>query len=199
MKRNKIVSKTLRPYVGALSIAAAVGITGIAIFDKAAPKLQKKYNISDNFVFCVNAVGIGFIAYVFLIAILCLYNNANKFANEAAKKYISKKIAECPDYDQFQNVLKKPAAIKRIAVLISNELRETEQKSVAKIMNKLDIPASDDQIEALYSEILQVFEDHATMNPEFMDHIYGALARESYDIYVTQKQKENAKLLQRTK
>ena len=66
-------------------------------------------------------------------------------------------------------------------------------------MNKLDLPASDDQIEALYSEILQVFEDHATMHPEFMDHIYGALARESYDIYVTQKQKENAKLLQRTK
>ena len=199
MKRNKIVSKTLRPYIGALSVMTIVGLLAIGVFDKVTPKLQKEFNISDNFVFGVNAVGIGFIAYVFLTAVLCLYNNANKFANETAKKYISKKIYECPEYDQFQNVLKNPEAIKRIAVLISNELRENEQKRIAEIINKMELPISDEQIDALGNQIVQIFEDHASIHPEFMDHVYAALARESYDIYVRQKQKENAKLLQKTK
>ena len=82
MKRNKIVSKTLRPDIGALSVMTIVGLLAIGGFDKAAQKLKKDFKISDNFVFGVNAVGIGFIAYVFLTAVLCLYNNTNKFAND---------------------------------------------------------------------------------------------------------------------
>ena len=51
MRRNKIVSKTLRPYIGALSVITIVGLLAVGVFDKVAPKLKKEFNISDNFVF----------------------------------------------------------------------------------------------------------------------------------------------------
>lgn len=200
MKKNKIISKTLRPYVETISVCTLVALLCFGMLNKGAISLKKEYNsIQSNVITGANLVLIGFIAYFFLTSVLYLHNSANKFAIETAKKYINQKISEKPEYEQFCNVLKDPDALKRIATLVSNELNDTEQKRITEIVNRIELAHQESQsTEAMY-KIINIIEEHASVHPEFINKVYSALARESYDIYVKQKQNENAKLLRQQK
>jgi len=194
MKHNKIISKTLRPYIAGLSTVTIAMLICVSAISSGASFIEKKYNISKNVIFGTTTFASGLIAYFFLAAIFFMHKSANGFANEVVKKYINKKISENPDYQQFSAILNNPNALKRLGALISNQLWPSDQKRIIDMVNNIELKSTMEDIDLVHKDIVKVIEDYASVNPEFIKDIYSALLRENHDMYIKQKQFENAQL-----
>lgn len=199
MKKNKIISKTVKPYVGVLTMASIISLACIGGLQKNLFLQKKSQEFQPKIIIGADIVLTTVIAYFFLVSVLQVYKGANKFAINTARKYIEQKISKNPDYQQFCNVLFNQNALRRIATLISNELSDEEQNVVVDIVNSIELAHKESQIAGAMSRIIDLIEKHASVHPEFTNMVYSALARESYDIYVKQKQAANAKLLNQRK
>ena len=191
MQRNKIVSKKVRPRVLALSAAVVVMLICVAVFNKKATLLEQKHPATEKPVRVLNIVVASFIAYFITCSLIPLYRNANKFASKTARKYLAKLMEQNPELKQYESVLQNTDAMKRIATKISNELRNSEQKRILELVNKINLDSTEEQIEKIHKEIAKVIEEHSTIHPEFLEHVYGALVNADYMMYVKQKQQEN--------
>lgn len=191
MQRNKIVSKKVRPRLLALSAAVVVMLICVAVFNKKATLLEQKHQATEKPVRVFNIVVASFIAYFITCSLIPLYRNANKFASESATKYLEKLMMKNPELKQYKSVLQNPNAMTKIATKISNELRESEQKRILELVNKIELDSTEEQIEKIHDEIAKVIEEHSVVHPEFLDHVYGYLVNADYMMFVKQKQQEN--------
>ena len=191
MQRNKIVAKQVKPKVIVISSAVLIMLAGIAFFNKNPKVLKEKHKTEKNPVMIFNIVSVSFIAYILICSLIPLYKKGNAFATESAQKYLGILMEQHPEFNQYKSVLKNQQAMKQIATMISNELRNSEQKRILELVNKINLDSTEEQIEKIHKEIAKVSEEHSTIHPEFLEHVYGALVNADYMMYVKQKQQEN--------
>ena len=199
MKRNEIISQKVGPLVKFLSVLAMAGLLSVVAFDKKSDSVKQEYNLGNDFVKFVNVFGISFIAVVFICCIVSVYNNANRTAIDIAKKYLEKNFANHPDFAQFQYVLNSPVAMRRIATMVSNEMRESEQQHIIKLLDKIELTSSIEQIEEIYNQIVNVIEGHSQLHPDFIEKVYSVIVHENYLLYKKQKQDEISKTFNQQK
>ncbi len=191
MQRNKIVSKKVRPQVITLSVAVIVMLICVAVLNTKSELLEQKHPATEKPVRVLNIVVASFIAYFITCSLVPLYRNANKFASKTASKYLAKLMEQNPELKQYESVLQNTDAMKRIATKISNELRDSEQKRILELVDKIELDSTEEQIDKIHDEIAKVIEEHSTVHPEFLNNVYGYLANADYMMYVKQKQQEN--------
>ena len=191
MKRNKVISKILMPGIITTSVGMVLALSCIYALNKNAASQKKEHDMQSKVVFVANTVVIGLIAYLYVTSLLSMRKFANKFVNETIKKYINKEISKKPEYKQFESLLQNAAALNHISIIISNELRKSEQIRIAAIAQQFEFAHTEKQIENMFNNIIRIIDEHASIHPEFTDKIYSALIHESYNMYV--KQKQNAR------
>lgn len=141
MERNRLITKHLRfPRF----IMAVYAFAGVLLFFSVTGVLDASVDKNkDLTVFNVSTCA----GVAVLIALVCIWSdldlkkNANKFAIEAAKKYIQKSIVSYPypDFKDFQEVLSVPEAMQELATFISNQLTPGEQERILNIVSEMPI------------------------------------------------------------
>lgn len=199
MQRNKIVSRQAKPKLIVISSAILVMLAGIVFFNKNPELLQKGQKTDPKAVQTLNFALIGFIAYFLICVLIPLYRNGNELAIKFTKKYLQKAIAENPELTRFQPVLENQPAMKKIATMVSNELRDSEQKRIIELINEIEFDSTEEHIEKVHDAIAKIIAEHALVHPEFLEHVHGALVNADYMMYVKQKQQETKTLLNQPK
>ena len=201
MQRNTIISKKLRPYVGLLSVYSVAGlllVTGLTVDSNITQ--QEEQTLTKPAMTTGVLLIIIMIAYLFIHGTLNAHKNANKFAQRVAYSYVKQMIETHPELSKFQPVLYNPASLKRITNLISNELRDSEQKQILKILSELNTSRLEDsenteKMGNACEKIVQIIEQHASVHPEFIDKIHSVMFNEDYLIYVKKQQEINRELI----
>ena len=143
-------------------------------------------------------------AAMFLFCFLEMRGLANKFSLRTAHSYIKRLIEDHPELSEFESILNNPDALKRLAAMISNELRPSEQKQVSKILDEINkIDPNDTEkgtkLENIRQNICDVIQSHAMVHPEFIEKVHNTVLSENHKAYIRQQQIKNTELFKQSK
>jgi NhaP-type Na+/H+ and K+/H+ antiporter len=193
MRQNKIVLKKMTPHLVA-SAAFIIIFSRYVVWANVNPDMVKQQHPrEENPVLVLNVVFIGLVACLILGSLLPEYNKANKFAGTSARNYLKKIIAEHPEFKEYEYILSDPATMKRIAAVIANELRPSEQKRILKLVRKINLDSSDREIMITHNKIAEIVKEHALFDPGFMALVHAQLINADYVEYVKKIRQINAK------
>ena len=95
-----------------------------------------------------------------------------------------KEVDEHPEFKPFEKVLSNPRAMKNIATMISNSLRESEQKRILNLACLMEEALETDiskqkavfVIKQTHESIVEIVKEHAKVHPEFINELLAAVA-----------------------
>ena len=125
---------------------------------------------------------------------------SNKFASGAIKTYVKSIIKADPELQKYAHVLSDSNVTKKIADLISQKLRPSEQQDIINVITNLENQQgiTKQSVVIAYQEIAQIIKNHAQFDPNFVSEIEIALVHADYLDYVKQAQEKNTAMLQQT-
>lgn len=205
VQRNIILSKKLTPYITIVALLFGVGIYG-AVNSAVSLNRDTKGNKNVGSYILISgfsSVGV-LLAAMFLFCVLEMRGLANEFTSRTVRLYIKRLIQEHPELSEFQSVLDNPDALKRLAAMISNELRPSEQKQVSRILDEIEkIDPNDAERETKLENIRQnigdIIKSHAMVHPEFIEKVRSVVLSENHKAYIKQQQMKNAMLIKKSK
>ena len=154
----------------AVAVSAACGVVALSITRSNNVDKSKKVPVA------IPCVGTGFLALVILWHALSLKSTANDFMLNAAQEYMKNLMKNKPEFKDFAQVIDNPYATKYLTTVISNSLRESEQKQIVKIIDQTERYFEPLQLEQAYKQIEQIINEHVHLHPEFLPSIYREMA-----------------------
>ena len=179
VQANKMILKYFLPAIIAVAItgAGALGLINYKILQDV--KTEKGVNLRT-------ALSPFIVLYALCLIIIPLagsYKKTRKFASHAAREYIIAAMKEYPELKQFQKVLSNRRAMNRLATVISNNLRPSEQKTISETVFKmklqLPLPIREEQklVRETLNKVVKIVEEHELVHPEFISKVYIEMAR----------------------
>lgn len=174
MKKNQIVKKYVLPRlfviggIGVVMTTAACGV--VALTMKHNNQNTKKALLT------IPLVGIGFVTAIVIWNALSDKKYATEYTSNTFGKYIGNLMSENTEFQDFNEVLSNPQAMKYIATVISNSLRKSEQKRILEIMARAEQYIDPLSAEEAYKQIEQVIREHIQLHPEFLPSLYREMA-----------------------
>ena len=181
-KRNKIISKRLLPVTifVSLVIPAMFATFGYMVNDETK---GRPFEANDKEFIALYTILTAICAGLLLLTIVDERKSNYEFASRVAREYLKNEMMEHPEMKAFEKVLRNPRAIRSIATMISNSLRESERKIVISAINemiKTETKTREEKIAAVkkaQAKIVKVIQEHASTDHNFINEVYVAMAR----------------------
>lgn len=190
MKKNQIVKKYVLPRlfvmgsIGALITSAAFGVVALTVKYNNQDQAGKKIPLTVPF--------IAFVTSVIILNALSDRKYATEFTSDKFGKYVKDLMSKNTEFQDFNAVLYNPKAMKYIATVISNSLRDSEQKRILDIMVKSEQYINPLKPEDAYKQIEQIIREHVQLHPEFLPMLYKEMAYANHT-YIWRAQNWKAK------
>jgi len=174
MKKNQIVKKYVLPrlfVIGGMGVVMTSAACGVVA-------LTMKHNNQSNkkSLLTIPLIGVGFVTAIVIFNTLSDRKYAREYTANTFGKYIGNLMAEKNEFQDFNEVLSNPNAMKYIATVISNSLHKSEQKRILDIMAKAEQYIEPLDPEEAYRQIEQVIREHTQLHPEFLPSLYSEMA-----------------------